>query len=293
MGPMSVPAPNLTARARGLLDHVPAPLLFIASGSSSYVGAGFAVALFALMPPTTVAWWRVSIGAVVLLAWRRPWRRPWTPRALATAALFGVATATMNVIFYASIRYLPLGTAVSLEFVGPVAVALTTGRGWRPRVAAALALAGVVSISGLGLDLTDAGQRTGVLLALAAGTAWACYILLGRKVASAGSGLDSLAVACLAGSLFYLPLALPTAGAALGSVTTALTVLGVGLASTVVPFVLDQVTLKRLQTATFSLLSALLPATSLAVGVLMLRQLPNAWELLGLALVSVAVALSR
>lgn len=285
--------PSRTASARGLLDRVPAPLLFIVSGCSSYVGAGFAVTLFALMPPTTVAWWRVSVGAVVLLLWRRPWRRAWTRRGLANAALFGVATATMNVVFYASIRYLPLGTAVSLEFVGPVAVALTTGKGWRPRLAATLALAGVVSISGLGLDLADEHQRTGVLLALGAGTAWAFYILLGRKVASTGTGLDSLAVACLAGSLFYLPLALPTAGAALVTARTALTVLGVGLASTVVPFVLDQVTLKRLQAATFSLLSALLPATSLAVGVVMLAQVPNGWELLGLALVSVAVALSR
>ncbi len=290
---MPGPAHCLPTRVRGLLDHVPAPLLFIASGGSTYIGAGFAVTLFALMPPATVAWWRVSVGAIVLLLWRRPWRRAWTRRGLATAALFGVATATMNVVFYSSIRYLPLGAAVSLAFVGPVVVALTTGKGWRPRVAAVLALAGVVSISGLGLDLADEHQRTGVLLALSAGTAWACYILLGRKVASAGTGLDSLAVACLAGSLFYLPLALPTAGTALVSARTALTVLGVGLASTVVPFVLDQVTLKRLQTATFSLLSALLPATSLVVGVLMLAQVPNGWELLGLVLVSVAVALSR
>ncbi|SPT53503.1 Inner membrane transporter rhtA [Actinomyces bovis] len=290
---MPVPTSTLTGRVRGILDRVPAPLLFCAAGGSAYIGAGFAVTLFALMPPTTAAWWRITIGAIVLMAWRRPWRLHWTRRELATAAMFGLATATMNVIFYAAIKYLPLGTAVSLEFVGPVAVALATGRGWRPRVAAFLALAGVASISGLGLDLSDSRQRLGVLLALAAGTAWAGYILLGRKVASAGSGLDSLALASVAGFLFYLPLAATTAGRAFNSVGTLLTVLGVGLASTVIPFVLDQVTLKRLQASTFSLLSALLPATSLAVGVLMLGQVPNAWELLGLLLVSVAVALAR
>lgn len=288
MGPVERLAPRLGARLRRL----PAPLLVIGSGVSSYVGAGFAVALFALMPPTTVAWWRVTIGALVLLAWRRPWRRAWTARSVAVAALFGAAMATMNVIFYAAIDHLALGTAVSLEFLGPVTVALATGRGWRPRVAAVLALAGVAAISGLGLDLGDPRQRLGVVLAIGAGLAWAAYILLGRRVASAGSGLDSLAVASVAGSLVYLPIALGSAGAAFSSVGTLLKVLGVAVMSTVVPYVLDQVNLGRLSSATFSLLSALMPATSLAVGVVMLRQMPNAWEVAGLVLVSVAVALA-
>lgn len=283
---------RLISRLGAHLRRLPAPLLVIGSGVSSYMGAGFAVALFALMPPTTVAWWRVTIGALVLLAWRRPWRRAWTPRALVVAALFGVAMATMNVIFYATIDHLALGTAVSLEFLGPVAVALATGRGWRPRVAAVLALSGVAAISGLGLDLSDPRQRVGVVLAIGAGLAWAAYILLGRRVASAGSGLDSLAVASVAGSLVYLPLAASTAGAAFSSAGTFLKVLGVAVLSTVVPYVLDQVNLGRLSSAAFSLLSALMPATSLAVGIVMLRQMPNVWEVAGLVLVSVAVALA-
>ena len=280
---------RLISRLGAHLRRLPAPLLVIGSGVSSYMGAGFAVALFALMPPTTVAWWRVTIGALVLLAWRRPWRRAWTPRTLVVAALFG---ATMNVIFYATIDHLALGTAVSLEFLGPVAVALATGRGWRPRVAAVLALSGVAAISGLGLDLSDPRQRVGVVLAIGAGLAWAAYILLGRRVASAGSGLDSLAVASVAGSLVYLPLAASTAGAAFSSAGTFLKVLGVAVLSTVVPYVLDQVNLGRLSSAAFSLLSALMPATSLAVGIVMLRQMPNVWEVAGLVLVSVAVALA-
>lgn len=274
------------------MRSVPAPVLVIGSGLSSYVGAGFAVSLFTLMPSTTVAWWRVTIGAVALLAWRRPWRRAWSARELVVAAAFGVATATMNVIFYASIDHLPLGTAVSLEFVGPVAVALVTGRGWRPRLAAILALAGVASISGLGLDLTDPRQRVGVLLALSAGAAWAAYILLGRKVAAGGGGVDSLAIASGAGSLFFAPVAVWSAAPAFSSPTTLLAVVGVALLSTVVPYVLDQVNLGRLSPATFSLLEALMPATSLAVGVVMLRQLPHLWEVLGLVLVSIAVALA-
>ena len=208
------------------------------------------------------------------------------------ATAFGVATATMNVIFYAAISLLPLGTVVSLEFLGPVAVAAVTGRGWRPRCAAVLALLGVVSISGLGVDLGEPGQRTGVVLALAAGAAWAGYILLGRRVASAGAGIDSLAVGMVFGALVYGPFAVGTAADALMSVRSTAMALGVGLLSTAVPYGLDQVVLKRLGTDTFALLSSLMPATSMLVGVAVLGQLPSAWEVTGLVLVSVAVALA-
>ncbi|MDO4244354.1 MAG: EamA family transporter [Actinomyces sp.] len=283
--PADLPRPGAALRA------VPAPVLFIGAATSTYVGAGLAVALFAAMPSTTVAWWRLFIGALVLLSWRRPWRRRWTRRALVTAALFGVAMSTMNVIFYASIGHLALGTAVSLEFLGPVVVALATGRGWRPRVAALLALAGVAAISGFGLDLSDGSQRLGVVLALSAGAAWAAYILLGRRAAGTG-GVDSLAVASAAGALVYLPLAAPTASAALADTRSILMVLGVGVMSTVIPYGLDQVNMGRLTSDAFALLSSLMPATSLLVGLVMLRQVPNAWEVLGLLLVSAAVALA-
>ncbi|WP_366180955.1 EamA family transporter [Actinomyces timonensis] len=281
------------------LTAVPAPGIFIATALSTYIGAGFAVGLFSVMPPTTVAWWRLTIGALVLLAWRRPWGgglrargRDWTRRALGAAAAFGVATATMNVLFYASISYLPMGTAVALEFLGPVIVAVLTGRGWRPRIAAALAMAGVASISGVGLDVSDPAHRAGMLLALAAGLAWAGYILLGCKVATSGMGLDALAVGTAAGALFYTPLAATTASGAFASSGTALAVLGVAVLSTVVPYALDQINLGRLGSDTFSLLASLMPATSMVVGIVMLRQTPNAGELAGLILVSLAVALA-
>ncbi len=273
-------------------DRLPAPLIFMASALSQYLGAGLAVTLFALMPSTTVAWWRLTVGAVVLVVLRRPWRRRWTGRALLAAAVFGAATATMNVVFYAAISLLPLGTAVSLEFLGPVAVAVVTGRGWRPRAAAALALLGVVSISGLGVDPGEPGQRAGVLLALGAGAAWAAYIILGGRVAAAGAGADSLAVGMVVGALVYAPFAVGTAGGALGSPAAAAMVAGVGVLSTAVPYRLEQVVLGRLGADSFALLSSLMPATSLLVGVVLLRQLPNGWEMAGLALVSAAVALA-
>ena len=275
-----------------VVGRVPAPLVFVVSAFSQYLGAGLAVSLFSLMPSTTVAWWRLAVGATVLMALRCPWRRSWTPKALALAAAFGTATATMNVIFYAAISLLPLGTVVSLEFLGPVAVAAFTGRGWRPRCAAVLALLGVVSISGLGVDMGEPDQRMGVVLALAAGAAWAGYIFLGRRAASAGSGIDSLAVGMVFGALVYAPFAVGTAAGALASVRSTAKALGVGLLSTAVPYGLDQVVLKRLGTDTFALLSSLMPATSMLVGVVVLGQLPSGWEVTGLVLVSVAVALA-
>jgi len=283
---------RVSAGGRSTADRLPASLIFMASSLSQYLGAGLAVSLFSLMPSMTVAWGRLVVGAAVLVALRRPWRRAWTRRTLLVATAFGVATATMNVIFYAAISLLPLGTTVSLEFLGPVVVALVTGRGWRPRVAAILALLGVASISGLGVDLGDPDQRIGVLLALGAGVAWAAYILLGRRVASAGAGTDSLAVGMVAGALVYAPLAVGTADTILASPTAAVTVLGVGVLSTAVPYGLEQVVLRRLGTDAFALLSSLMPAASLLVGVVVLRQLPNAWEMTGLVLVSVAVALT-
>lgn len=288
-----------SGRVGAALTAVPAPGIFIATALSTYMGAGFAVGLFGVMPPVTVAWWRVTIGALALLAWRRPWGDrlrgrgyAWTRRALGAAAAFGVATATMNVLFYASISYLPMGTAVSLEFLGPVIVAILTGRGWRPRIAAALAMAGVASISGVGLDISDPAHRAGMLLALAAGLAWACYILLGRRVATSGAGLDALAVGTAAGALFYTPLAAPTASGAFSSAGTAAAVLGVAVLSTVILYALDQINLGRLNADAFSLLASLMPATSMVVGIIMLRQMPNIGELAGLVLVSLAVALA-
>ena len=108
---------------RSVADRIPAPALFLASGFTQYAGAALAIGLFAVIPAASVAWWRLAVSAVVLLAWRRPWRQSWTRRELAAAALFGVVLATMNVVFYVAIEYLPLGTAVAIEFLGPVAVA--------------------------------------------------------------------------------------------------------------------------------------------------------------------------
>lgn len=282
--------PDRSAPASGAV--LPAAGVFLVSGTVQYLGAALAVGLFAVLPATSVAWWRMSVAALLLLAWRRPWRHRLSRRELVGSALFGVVLATMNVLFYGAIERIPLGAAVSLEFLGPVVVAALGATGVRSRVALVLATAGVLLIGGLGVDPMDPDQRAGILLALAAGAAWAGYIVLGRRIAAARSGLDSLAIGLAAGSIAYVPLAWPGAAGAFDSLGVLAAVIGVAVFSSMVPYSLEQVVLSRVSAATFALLTALLPATSMAVGAFALRQMPSWAELAGTAAISVAIVLT-
>lgn len=271
-------------------QRVPAPVLFVAGGLSMYVGAALAVGLFDVLPPTVVALLRLLGAAAVLLAWRRPGRAAWRGSRLARACAFGLATALMNLAFYEAISRLPLGTAVAVEFVGPVAVAAVASR--RPRDVAAVALAalGVALIA----DVRWSGSPSGVLWALAAAGMWAAYILLGKRVATAGNGLDDMAVGFTVAAVLLSPLLLVGGPAALGALAdpaVLLLAVGVGVLSSVVPYVLDQLVLRRVGQARFAVLLALLPATATVVGLVALAQVPTLLEGVGIAAVIGAVAL--
>ena len=273
---------------------MPAPLLFVVSGLTQYVGAALAVGLFAVLPAGTVAWLRIAVSAVLLLAWRRPWRvrELWEPGRLRVTALFGVVLGTMNVAFYVAIQHLPLGTAVALEFLGPVLVAAVTGRGWRDRAAIAVAAVGVVLLAGVSLD-AGPGAVTGLVAIGIAAACWAAYIVLGRRVARAGGpGPSGLAVAMTAGALVLAPFLVGGAGPVLHDARLALVVVAIAVCSSVVPYVLEQTVLRRVSAATFAILLALLPATAAVVGAVLLRQWPHGIELVGLVLVSGAIALT-
>jgi inner membrane transporter RhtA len=292
---------------------VPPPAFFVASGFSQYLGAAIAIGLFVTAPSFAVAWARIAVAALVLLAWRRPWRlwsrgraegrttdggategrtteargvdgrgatgRGLSGRSVWLVVLFGLALGGLNIAFYLAIARIHLGTAVSLEYLGPVLVAAVGSRGWAGRAAVALALAGVVAIGGLGLDLSAPGTIAGAALAIGAGAFWAAYVVLGRRVAT------SLA------AIAYAPVALPAALPLFGWDTLA-AVIGVAVLSSAVPYAVDQLAFARIPAATFALLTALLPATSLAVGLGVLFQVPSPAEVLGLVLVSIAVWLA-
>lgn len=278
-----------------VIHRVPAPALFVVAGVCQYVGAALAVGLFPLMPPHTVAWLRALVCAVVLLALVRPWRQRWTRPMLRETALFGVVLVAMNMLFYVAIDYLPLGAAVAVEFAGPVAVAAWGSRSVRARLSIGLAAFGVLAISLVGLRWDAAGPTTGLLLglgcALAAGAAWGLYMVLGGRIVAQRDGLASLAVGTAIASLAFAPIGAPWAGAVLSLPVLGVAV-AVGVLSSVIPYVLDQVTLKRLGTSTFALLNALLPASATVIGLIALAQRPSAGELLGLVAISAAVALS-
>jgi inner membrane transporter RhtA len=196
----------------------------------------------------------------------------------------------MNIAFYEAIARLPLGTAVAIEFCGPVAVAAAASR--RPRDVAAVLFAavGVLLIA----DVRWSGSPSGVLWALGAATMWAAYIVLGKRVASGGNGLDDMAVGFVVAAVVLAPLLFVEGTgpvAALADPLVLVLAVGVGVLSSVVPYVLDQIVLRRLGQARFAVLLALLPATATVVGLIGLAQVPTVLEFLGIAAVVAAVAL--
>jgi inner membrane transporter RhtA len=271
-------------------NRVPAPVLFAVGGVSLYVGAALAVGLFDRLSPTTVAVLRLLGAAVVLIIWRRPGRAAWRGVRLRRAVAFGLATALMNLAFYEAIARLPLGTAVAVEFCGPVAVAAVASRRPRDVGAVLLAAVGVLLIA----DVRWSGSPTGVLWAITAAALWAAYIVLGKRVASAGNGLDDMAVGFAVAAVGLSPLLLAGGTAGLAPLADPLVLLlavGVGVLSSVIPYALDQVVLRRVGQARFAVLVALLPATATVVGLVALAQVPGMLEAVGIAAVVAAVAL--
>lgn len=268
------------------------PAVFVVGAVSQYLGAAIGVYLFETTEPATVAWLRGLAAAVALLAWRRPWRRGTSARQLGVATLFGVVTVGMNVAFYEAVARIPLGTAVAIEFVGPTVVAAAASRRGRDVVAVVLVGAGVLLLAGV-----DVGARgTGVLFALAAAALWAGYVLVGKRVADAGGGIDALALGLGCATVLYAPVVVTaqvrTDAAVFGDARTWLLGVAVGVLSTAVPYGLDQVVLRQVGRRRFALLLALLPVTATVVGAAVLTQIPRPAEGVGIALVVAALLLS-
>ena len=269
--------------------------LFVAGALSLHLGSAFAVLLFDEVAAASVAWVRVLVAAVVLLAWRRPWRPGrralgrWDRRRLVLVVVFGTDLALMNTFFYLAIDRLPVGTVVAVEFLGPLTVAAVASRGVREVASLLLAVVGVLLLA----DVRLVAEPAGTALALAAATCWGVYVVLGARVARGGDGVDALAVGSAAGAVLLAPVLLPGALPAATDLRLAAACLAVGVASSAVPYAVDQVVLRRVTTSTFAVLQALLPATATLAALVVLAQVPAALEAVGIALVAVAVALRR
>ena len=281
-----------TIRSQSPLPGWSIPIVFVVGAISQYVGAAIGVFLFETTEPATVAWLRAAAAAVALVAWRRPWRRAWSRRQTVIALIFGLVTIAMNVAIYEAISRIPLGTAVAIEFLGPTAVAALGSRRRRDLAAVALASVGVLLLAGVEFD----ANLTGVLFALVSAAMWAGYILLGKRVADTGDGLDSLAVGMSLAAVVLAPVILVPQARIDASVfvdsRTWLLGLCIGLLSTAIPYALDQLVLVQIGTAKFALLLALLPVTATLIGVAVLGQIPTSLEIAGITLVVIALLLS-
>ena len=267
-----------------IAERLPPQAYFVGSAVFHYLGPAFAVLLFARVGPLGTGWLRIAAAALLLCAWRRPWPLLREPTLLALGAVLAV----MNCCFYLAIDRLALGTVAAIEFLPVIALAALGAR--TPRNAAALALAvlGVYLLTGVRL----AGEPLGFALAFANAGLFALYIVLSHRVAAA-SGIDGLAASMLAALVVVTPLAGWDALPALDDPIALAAGIGVGIASSVIPYVCDQLAMARLPRSTYALLVSLLPATATVIGVVVLAQVPSPLEALGVALVVGGVAVHR
>jgi inner membrane transporter RhtA len=269
---------------------VPPHLYFVVSAVFHYLGPAFAVLLFARVDVLGVAWLRIAAAALVFAVWRRPWGAlGGEARRLLVA--WGAVLAVMNCSFYLAIDRLPLGTVAAIEFLPVIALAALGARSRRNLQALGLAVAGVYLLT----DVQLAGEPLGVALAFANAILFALYIVLAHRVArhEAVSGIDGLAASMLVAAVVVTPLGGWEVLPVLSDPVALLAGLGVGISSSVIPYVSDQLAMARLSRATYSLMVALLPATATVIGVVVLTQVPSPAEVAGVALVIAGVALHR
>ena len=259
--------------------------LFVLSAVAQYVGAVIAVGLFDQIEPQTVAWFRVIGAAIALVAVSRAWRERWTRAELGAAALFGIATALMNMFFYLAIERIDLGKAVTIEFIGPIAVAAVATRSVRNAVALLFAIAGVVVLGGGEIE----GNAIGLLFIGLASAMWAAYIVIGSRVARLDRGVAGLGIGLAVGALVIAPAGAPWSGDVWSSPRLLALCLLVGVFSNAIGYGIDQFTMRRIPIRRFSLLLALLPVTAALIGWLVLDQQPSGIETFGIALVLVGV----
>jgi inner membrane transporter RhtA len=248
----------------------PPQVLLLGSIASVQFGSAFANTLFDKAGPAGVVLLRIALSAAVLLAISRPSLRGRTRRDLLIAVIFGLVLAGMNWSFYEALNRLPLGPAVTIEFTGPLAVAIAGSRRLLDGVWVLLAGSGVALLALRG-DHSHI-QPVGVLLALLAAALWATYIVLSKRVGAAFAALDGLAIALGVGTLLVLPAGIAQGGTALVHPSVLAGGFAVAMLSSLVPYSLEIVALRRLSAPAFGLLMSLEPAMASLAGVIVLGQ---------------------
>jgi inner membrane transporter RhtA len=274
-------------------ERIPPHLYFVVSAIFHYLGPAFAVLLFSRVAVLGVAWLRIAAAAMVFAVWRRPWRAlvaaDGEGRRLLIA--WGAVLAVMNCCFYLAIDRLPLGTVAAIEFLPVIALAALGARTRRNVLALLLAVPGVYLLTGVHVE----GEALGIAFAFANAALFALYIVLAHRVSRLSylSGIDGLAASMLIAAAAVTPLAGWAALPALGDPVALAAGLGVGVSSSVIPYVSDQLAMRRLARSTYALMVSLLPATATVIGIVVLAQVPSPAEVLGVGLVIAGVAVHR
>ena len=279
---------------------MPPQSFFLVSAIFHYLGPSLAVLLFTRVDVLGVAWLRIASAAVVFVLWRRPWRligrlssgECWNLLAL------GLVLAVMNSAFYLAVDRLPLSTVGAIEFLGTVILAAAGARTRRNAGALVLTAAGVVTITSIRIT----GQPLGFVFAFANCALFMLYIVLGHRMANAGgrgtaqaglASIDRLAGAMVIAAVIATPWGLGGARPAFGHPVWLLAGAGVGVCSSVIPYVTDQLAMARLPRATFSLMLALLPVFATIIGAVVLSQVPTVQDAAGIMLVVLGVAIHQ
>lgn len=280
-------AMNRTAEA------VPPHAWFGVSAVFHYLGPSFAVLLFPAIGVLGVAWFRIASAALIFAPWTRPWQTLRRADAETRWLILGLGAclAVMNTAFYLALDRLPISLVAAIEFVGTIGVALYGLRTGRNHVALALAVIGIVVL----IDVKWSSDPIGLFWAFLNGALFVAYIVLGHKASEkgAGGGIEQLGAAMAFAFIVLMPIGFTEALAAFDSLTLVLAGIGVGICSSVIPYVCDQLSMSRLPRSSYALLLALLPATATLIGVIVLAQIPSWTDVLGILLVMIGVAVHK
>ncbi|GAB4234541.1 MAG: DMT family transporter [Ekhidna sp.] len=278
-----------------IFAELPPQVCFIVSAIFHYLGPSFAVLLFQQVPVSGVAWLRIVSAAVIFAIWKRPWKF-WSSFSRPTKvliALLGLDFALMNYSFYYAIDALPLGLVSAIEFIGPTILALIGSKSIRNLLTAIIAIIGVYLIT----DIRIVSEPIGVFWAFINALLFLIYIILANRVAKIShdkvKSIDKLAVAMLIAGLFITPLGLEGALPAFDNSTLLFAGIGVGISSSLIPYVFDQLALQKTSKATYSIMVSILPAMAVVIGFVVLNQIPSLIEIAAVFLIIIAVLFTR
>jgi len=270
---------------------VPPQAWFLVSAVFHYLGPAFAVLLFPAVGVLGVAWFRIASAALVFAPVTRPWRLFATigkgERWLLVA--MGATLALMNCSFYLAIARLPISLVAAVEFVGVIGLALYGMRTQRNRVALSIAVAGVFVL----IRVRWSTDPVGLAWAFANGVLFVVYVVLGHRISRTGNGIERLSAAMVIAFVAVFPVGVAQAIRAFSHPMLVLAGIGVGICSSVIPYVCDQLAMARLPRASFALMLTILPASATVIAAIVLGQIPTPRELTGIALVMAAMALHR